>query len=412
MIHVCYCFRDKTGHYAKFAGTSLLSVFENTKEEVTAHILHDKTLTDENREKFSQLAARYGQAVNFYDLDKLIPKKVAKIVKLVPEVEKAASTVGAFYKVLIPQVLPKEINKVIFFDPDTIVNLNIKELWLTKLGKKILGVVTETKNGVNPEKTFALCSEGVVKPDDYFNCGVLLMNLKLLRDEEKTITKGIKFRGANPKHRWLEQTVLNYCFSARTVKLPIRFNCFVRKERSTGSTQPLGKKIYHYAGGTSRPGLDMNDPCNQLWMNYFIKTPWFNAEALGRLYVGLQENLSDHWKDAPAKLMRSLPGKMRAFFVEPSKLNRMTAFFEIKDYEEVILAKNESSLEDLIEAIYSCKGSCIFFILTEKLMKKNFPFERLTKAGFEEGKDFLKAWEFLPNAEATLFNSYPLIEKL
>ena len=30
MIHVCYCFRDKTGHYAKFAGISLLSVFENT----------------------------------------------------------------------------------------------------------------------------------------------------------------------------------------------------------------------------------------------------------------------------------------------------------------------------------------------------------------------------------------------
>ena len=411
MIHVCYGFRDKTGHYAKFAGISLLSVFENTKEEVTAHILHDKTLTDENREKFSQLAARYGQTVNFYNLSELIPKKISKIIKLVPGLEKMVSTVGAFYKVLIPQVLPKDINKAIFLDPDTIVNLDIAELWSTKLGKKFLGVVAESKNGVNPEKAFALCSEGIVKPDDYFNCGVLLMNLKLLRKEEKTITNGIKFRGENPKHRWLEQTVLNYCFSADTVKLPIKFNCFVRKERSSGSTSPLGKKIYHYAGGTSRPGLDTSDPCNQLWMSYFIKTPWFNAEALGKLYANIRKTGAIR-KDLTQKLAQFLPGKIRAFFVEPSKLEKVKDFFAIKDYEEIILAENEAAVDKLITAMREVQGACIFFILTEKILKNNFPLERLTKAGFEEGKDFLKAWEFFSAAKETPFDSYPFIEAL
>ena len=411
MIHICYGFRDNTGHYAKFAGISMLSVLENTKEEITFHILHDKTLTDENREKFSALAARYSQTVNFYNLSKLIPKKIAKIMKLVPGLEKMVSTVGAFYKVLIPQVLPSDINKVIFLDPDTIVNLDIAELWKNKLGKKTLGVVTEIKNGVNPEKAFALCGEGLVKPDDYFNCGVLLMNLKILRKEEKTITNGIKFRGENPKHKWLEQTVLNYCFSADTVQLPIKFNCFVRKERSSGSTPPLGKKIYHYAGGTSRPGLDMSDPCNQLWMNYFIKTPWFDAGTLGQIYANIRKKGAVR-KDLTQKLAQFLPGKIRAFFIEPSKLEKMKDFFAIKDYEEIILAENEAAVDKLVTAMREVQGACIFFIMTEKIAKNNFPIERLTKAGFEEGKDFLKAWEIFSVTKEAPFDSYPLIEAL
>ena len=232
MIHICYGFRDNTGHYSKFAGTSMLSVLENTHEEITFHILHDNTLTDDNREKFSELAARYNQAVNFYNLDELVPKRIEKILKLVPGLEKMVSTVGAFYKLLIPQVLPKEITKTIFLDPDTIVNLDIGELWKTNLDKNFLGVVTESQNGVNPAKAFLLCKEGTVAPDDYFNGGVLLMNPKLLRGETKRIIKGIRFRGENPNHKWLEQTVLNYCFSKNTVKLPVTFNCFVRKERA------------------------------------------------------------------------------------------------------------------------------------------------------------------------------------
>ncbi len=41
MIHICYGIYDKTGHYSKFIGISMISIFENTKESVTVHILHD-----------------------------------------------------------------------------------------------------------------------------------------------------------------------------------------------------------------------------------------------------------------------------------------------------------------------------------------------------------------------------------
>ncbi len=61
MIHVCYGLHDGDGRYSKFTGTSILSMFENATtppRSVTVHILHDDTLTADNRDKFSYLAGQ------------------------------------------------------------------------------------------------------------------------------------------------------------------------------------------------------------------------------------------------------------------------------------------------------------------------------------------------------------------
>ena len=108
----------------------------------------------------------------------------------------------------------------------------------------------------------------------------------------------------------------------------------------------------------------------------------------------------------------SLPGKTRAFFVEPAKLKSVTELFVIKDYEEVILAENEDSVDKLVAAMKDLKGTCVFFIMTEKIAKKDFPLEKLTKAGLEEGRDFLKAWEFFSAPKAPTINPYSLIEAM
>lgn len=410
MIHVCFCFHDKTGNYAKFAGTSMLSLFENTGSEVTVHILHDNTLTLDNREKFSYVAGHYRQRIKFYNLDEICPNKIAEIINLVPEVENAKVTVGAFYKLLIPQVLPKDINKAIFIDPDTIINLDINELWQTDLADKVLGVVPGKENGTDCKKAFRLCREGIVDGEDYFNTGVLVMNLTVLRGEEENIMQGVKFRGENPAHRFLEQTVLNYCFSTRTVKLKARFNWFVKNARKDKKRDFSGK-IFHYVDGSSRMGLDLNDLANRLWMNYFIKTPWFNAEAFGRLYTNLKKIRND-LKDSALNFSMTVSGKTRVFFVDPKKLEDIKQIFSIGDDEEIILSENNSSLNQLIDTMKNAAGASVAFITTEKIQRKNFPFDLLDKEGFKEGTDFIKAWEFLPDEQDVPADSYPLIEAL
>ena len=417
MIHVCFCFTDKTGRYAKFVGTAMLSLFENisdTSQPVTVHILHDETLTQDNREKFVYIAGRYGQLVKFYNVKELCSDKIEKMLELVPKLEKSRVSVGAFYKLLIPQVLPQEIEKAIYLDSDIIVNLDINELWQINLGDSLLGVVPKKTQYVNSKiatermnKAYAVCRDNVIKIDDYFNSGVFVMNLNLLRNEEENIMRGVKFRGENPKQIYWDQTVLNYCFSERTVKMPKDFNRNINHARSQKET-PKGK-ICHY--NLNVLGLDLNDAFNRLWMSYFIKTPFFDEEAIGRLYTELLR-IRNNLKDMMANTSAIVSGKTRAFFVEPAKIESMKTFFSIRDDELIIPAENQDSLKKLLDAMKTSQGKCVFFIMTEKFLKKNFPFDLLTKKGFVQDKDFLKGWKYLSDSYGNQLNSHPLVQAM
>ncbi|MBR6887897.1 MAG: hypothetical protein IKN16_05570 [Selenomonadaceae bacterium] len=149
MIHVCFSLYDKTGRYSKFTGTTVCSIFENTTSDVTVHILHDNTLTDDNRDKFIYLAGRYGQAVKFYDVEKLCADKIREMIAL--SSENSRFTVGALYRLFVPQVLPNTVNKIIYLDSDLIVNLDIKELWQIELDDKILAAVPEILTFKTPD---------------------------------------------------------------------------------------------------------------------------------------------------------------------------------------------------------------------------------------------------------------------
>ena len=231
--------------------------------------MHDNTLTPNNRDKFIYLAGRYGQFVKFYNVEELCADKIQEITAL--SFENSRLTVGALYRLFVPQILPNTVNKIIYLDSDIIVNLGIKELWQIDLGDKILAAVPEilTYKTVDMKPGFRLCADDIVKCEDYFNSGVLLIDLRILRGEEDTIMNGAKFTA---KYHWFggygDQDILNYCFSTRALKLPIKFNRCTFFTRRDGEFSSAGK-IYHYAGGSFGfgLGLDLNDSFNRLWTN-------------------------------------------------------------------------------------------------------------------------------------------------
>ena len=217
------------------------------------HILHDNALTSDNREKFLQLAARYGQAVNFYNVDELCRNELEKFSRRNPLMKSSWLTIGTFYKFLIMYVLPKEIEKVIYLDADIVVNLDITELWQFNLSARPLGAVPVYLQDKNESdglgrvlNDFDLVRFGFVRAEDYFNSGVLVMNLKRLRGEEEKILDGMKFQGTHPEIQMFgDQCIWNYCFSTEYLKLPLKFNRSVVKVRTQDGGR-VEKKIYHF----------------------------------------------------------------------------------------------------------------------------------------------------------------------
>lgn len=403
MIHVCFCLHDKTGRYAKFTGTVMLSLFDNTTADVTVHILHDNTMIQDNREKFIYLAGRYNQRVNFYNVEELCADKIAEMMLLVPEVKTSRVSIGAFYKLLIPQVISLDIEKIIYLDADIIVNLDINELWKIELGENFLAAVSESMMGEENLNAKKICIDGHVKFEDYFNSGVMIINLNLWRKERELIMRGVKLRGKHPEYVQLDQSILNYCFSARSVKLPTKFNrmTYINRAQETN----IGRKIYHYAAGYSL-GLNQNDILNRLWMSYFMKTPFFDESAIGRLYGGFEQIHAD-LKNQLRNISAAVSGKTRAFFTLPHNVEATKEIFFVRDDEDIILAENQASLQRLIDAMKLSQGKKIFFILLP-----NFPFAALIQAGFVYGKDFLNGLDFLSTEHGLPLNSYRLIQAM
>lgn len=412
MIHVCFCMNDRTGHYSKFVGTAMLSIFENSNApsfppSITIHLLHDNTLTADNRNKFSYIAERYGQIVKFYNMEELCAHKIKEIADLLPKANKMRFTFAMYYRFFIPYVLPQEIKKAIFLDADMIVNLDIAELYQIDLGEKVLGVVPNHTQRINS-------SSGNL---NYFNSGMLLMNIPAFRSEEENLKNSLKFLAENNPDKAYDQEILNHCFEKKTLHLPVKFNRLLKWERSQNIVNTEGK-IYHYSHADSARsvGLDMNDHHNRLWMSYFIKTPWFGAESIGRLYKQFQEIRKDA-NNSILNIATIMERKSRAFFFEPGKLEEMKRIFAIRGNEEIILAENEDSIEKLIAAMKKSAGKKVFFIITGTFLSqdffgKKFPFKRLTSEGFVKDKDFLKGWNLLSDENGMPFNSHPLIQVL
>lgn len=125
---------------------------------------------------------------------------------------------AASYRLLLPDLLP-EYDRVLYIDCDIIVRQDVARLFAdVDLGDAYLGVVREAAIEQQAERWKALgCN-----PNEYFNSGFLLMNLKQMRADGLTE----KFLEAS-KVDWLEfpdQDVLNKVCGGRVVALPPQYN--------------------------------------------------------------------------------------------------------------------------------------------------------------------------------------------
>ena len=380
-----------------------------TPRSTTIHILHDNTLTLDSREKFSYVAGQYNQAVKFYNVEELCAEKIKEFWRRIPSIETAWVTIGGFFRLLIPYVLPDDIEKAVYLDSDIIVNLDINELWRMELDDKPLAAVPEHKASPVSFDSFVPQNYTInakpVEYEDYFNSGVLLMNLEYLRGIEDKIMNGVKWYGEHEKECIaFDQDILNYLFSKTYLKLPPKFNKFIFHARNVENAKKIKRVIYHYTHPLLK--LDLNDTFNRFWMKYFIRTPWFNEETIEHLYAGTQ-GLHVELKNFAVQVSAMMSGKTRAFFTLPQNVDATKKIFSIRDDEEIILADNSNALQKLIDAMKLSKGKKIFFILTP-----GFPFQILIQAGFVYGRDFFNGMEFLSEAHGVPFDSYPLVKAM
>ncbi|MBV8235133.1 MAG: hypothetical protein JO075_05460 [Acidimicrobiia bacterium] len=120
-------------------------------------------------------------------------------------------------RILLAESLP-EIDRVIYLDADTLVRHSVLPLWNSLTGAPIAAVANVTE----PWMESHLHSLGLEDPKDYFNAGVLVLDLAAWRAAGATD----RLLGVARCHRrrWYDQDTLNIVFAGRWQRLHPRWN--------------------------------------------------------------------------------------------------------------------------------------------------------------------------------------------
>ena len=197
-----------------------------------------------------------------------------------------------YYRLLAPQLL-LNVDKAIYLDSDLIVNADIAELYDYdvegyKLGATrdadTLGQIDGYDVSVGPYLHDEL---GMDDPHDYFQAGVLLMNLAELR---RTVTAEEFLRISTERMwRWLDQDVLNKVVNGHYVRIPMKWNYLMdwqhlRRTHIVSNAAPdvradydearRDPRIVHFAGPDNRPWLYPDADGADLFWKYARRSPY------------------------------------------------------------------------------------------------------------------------------------------
>ena len=122
MVHVCYSLYDKTGRFSKILGTSMLSLLENASTPLTIHLICFGEINIQTLDRFRRLVENYGQHICVYDASSWTSPVLSMMH---PEWLKLFSP-ACINRLFIWDILPMSVQRLIWLDADTIVNLDIE----------------------------------------------------------------------------------------------------------------------------------------------------------------------------------------------------------------------------------------------------------------------------------------------
>ena len=407
MIQILYGMTDLNGRFAKYPATSICSVLENSKSKIQFHLIHDSTLTNSNREKLIDLVSRYNQSIRFYNVDEIFPDRIKDLKNRYEKIPKLINwAFGALYRLLAPELI--DVSKIIYFDTDIIVNLDVAELWNIDIENFPIAAKSEIDAIPNIEKIppaidlfnsnpKKICDElKLVKRENYFASDVMIYNLDLIRrifSEENTnlIDSSLEIL-KKFSMQYIDQDALNFLFSETFLHLPKKFNVFVGQMIKfydfMNSELKIENWIYHFSGYNQ--DFDRTNNFSRLWFKYFAKTPFFNSDSIFNLAEHFQ-NLLDYERQKTQWIFKISKSKHLATFASRENFPALKNFFYFEDEFMLDADGSNQSFQLLLDLMQRGDTFTLIFIAYYDSLK-----DFLIKHGFKENLDFINGRHMIP----------------
>lgn len=290
----------------------------NPSVDVTFHILVDDSVSTKDRDDLKETISKFPLGkILFYDVDLTILPSFPSL-----DTRQGKITKAVYYRLMLAEILPTSIHKVLYMDGDLIVRDSLLPLWNTDITGY---AVAATADGLSGDIEFYNRLRYPFEKG-YFNSGVLLVNLDYWRQHSviNDFCDFMKTR-ANDIALW-DQDVMNYVFQDHKVYFPIKYNLtsgyFFKQPRfdywkyETEVSEALKNPVVvHFAG--DKPWYAYQKaphPFNSTWFLYQDQTKW---KGVKYDYRSLKCRLSNFFGDC-LRLFKIIPKAYNYYtFVEP-----------------------------------------------------------------------------------------------
>lgn len=198
-------------NYVIPCGVLITSVCENnSSEDIKIYILTEG-ISLKNQERLKAVVAKYGKQIEFYTVD----KKAFANCPISRHI-----TLATYFRLIMTDILPQDIEKVLYLDCDIVVRHSLHSLWNTDIDSYAAGVIPDMSiddiriyNRLQYPSYFG-----------YFNAGVLLVNLRYWR-EKNLSDRFFEIINQYPERlRYHDQDVLNITLREIKLNLHMKYN--------------------------------------------------------------------------------------------------------------------------------------------------------------------------------------------
>lgn len=285
MIHIALTI---TPSYVRFCAVTMASALKNNPRGTLWFHIVCNDLPADDQAKLRHMAQAYEAQVSFYS----VSPDMLEGYTLRWEGKRLSMVV--FYRCLLASLLPKEVRRVIYMDCDVLVLDSLAPLWQTPLDDCALAAVPDEPEpqAKHPQRL------GYDTSLDYFNGGVLLLNLDYWRTHHLEQACRDYYQQHPDTILYNDQDLLNGLCHDHRVLLPLRWNAqsnlyrrkhYARYQADEAYRQAmLHPAILHYS--SRKPWhIHSTHPLGDLFYHYQALTPWSHCQPSHSLWTRLKQ---------------------------------------------------------------------------------------------------------------------------
>lgn len=256
--------------YARYGAVVMASIIDNAADpgQIRFFML-TPDMGEETRHRLHAFVEAGGAELDIIDVD----------VQALKGLKVGRFGTAALLRLLMHRYLPDDCERVIYLDCDVLVRSDLSDLWALSL------------HGLSAAAAMDICNTSISatrkNPDDYFNSGVMLIDLASWRSRhvgERALAY-LEQNGDNA--RYPDQDALNHVLEGDCYQLPLSWNFqptayravkkhypHLHKHLAALETAVLNPRIVHFIGAVKPWHPTCVHPFQEDFIAYSCHTPW------------------------------------------------------------------------------------------------------------------------------------------